>query len=203
MNDFAEDPSRQDLSLLALLAFVGGNKVLIGAFIAVFTLGAVALAFVLTPKYRAEVVIEPADSSSGLGDLGQLGGLASLAGINIGGGMSKKSDAALEYLRSRTFTAGFIQRHGLMPLLVAKKWDAARNQWRDPGDAPTIAAGSQSSSRKGQADFRGPAHRHRDRGHRLEGPGGGRGVGQLADRRGRQGPARKGPSPSRAAASNI
>jgi uncharacterized protein involved in exopolysaccharide biosynthesis len=148
MNDNVQEPPHQDLSLLALLRFVAGNKILIGTFTVLFILGAVALSFMLTPMYRAEVVIEPVDSSSGLGDLGQLGGLASLAGINIGGGMSKKSDAALEYLRSRTFTAGFIQRHGLMPLLFAKKWDAARNQWRDPADIPTIAEGIAKFSKK-------------------------------------------------------
>ena len=108
----------------------------------------VALAFALTPKYRAEVVVEPADSSSGLGDLGQLGGLASLAGINLGGAGGKKSDSALEYLRSRAFTAGFIERHALMPQLFANRWDAARNQWRDPGDAPTIAEGVSKFSKR-------------------------------------------------------
>jgi uncharacterized protein involved in exopolysaccharide biosynthesis len=61
-----------------------------------------------------------------------------LAGINLGGG-GKKSDEMLEYLRSRTFTAQFIQRHSLMPVLFAKKWDAKRGQWR--GDPPTIAEG--------------------------------------------------------------
>jgi uncharacterized protein involved in exopolysaccharide biosynthesis len=83
-----------------------------------------------------------------LGDLGQLGGLASLAGINIGGAGGKKSDSALEYLRSRIFTAGFIERHSLMPLLFAKRWDAARNQWRDPSDAPTLAEGVARFSKK-------------------------------------------------------
>jgi len=91
----------------------------------------------------------PAESSSGLGgELGQLGGLASLAGINIGGAGGKKSDEALEYLRSRTFTAGFIQRHGLMPILFANKWDSARNQWRNADDAPTIAEGVARFSKK-------------------------------------------------------
>jgi len=110
--------------------------------VVIFTVGAGALAFALKPMYRSEVVVSPAEGSSGLGELGgQLGGLASLAGINIGGGGGKKSDEALEFLRSRTFTAGFIQRHALMPILFAKKWDSGRNQWRDAGDAPTIAEG--------------------------------------------------------------
>lgn len=137
-----------ELSLLAIWRFAWRNVATISIVAAAFSIGAVVLAFALTPKYRSEVVIAPANSSSGLGDIGgQIGGLASLAGINIGGG-GKKSDEALEFLRSRAFTAGFIQRHGLMPVLFAKKWDSSRNQWRDPDDAPTIAEGIAKFSNK-------------------------------------------------------
>jgi uncharacterized protein involved in exopolysaccharide biosynthesis len=148
MSELVDSP-RNDLSLLELLRFLGRHKVVLAIYVGLFTAGAGALAFALTPKYRAEVVVSPAEGSSGLGELGgQLGGLASLAGINLGGGGSKKSDEALEYLRSRTFTAGFIQRHALMPILFAKQWDSARNQWRHPDDAPTIAEGVARFSKK-------------------------------------------------------
>jgi uncharacterized protein involved in exopolysaccharide biosynthesis len=147
MNEPA-DLSRNDLSLIAMSRFLARHAATIGIFTGIFIAGSVALALVLTPKYRSEVVVSPADSSSGLGDLGQLGGLASLAGINIGGAGGKKSDEALEYLRSRAFTAAFIQRHGLMPILFAKKWDPVRQQWRDPADPPTLADGVERFSKK-------------------------------------------------------
>ncbi|GAC1303586.1 MAG: Wzz/FepE/Etk N-terminal domain-containing protein [Steroidobacteraceae bacterium] len=148
MSEAAVAP-RSDLSLLAMLRFVGRHIVIIGVCVVGFAVCAGLLASTLTPTYRAEVVVAPADTSSGLGGLGgQLGGLASLAGINIGAGGSKKSDEAIEYLRSRTFTAGFIQRHELMPVLFAKKWDADRKQWRDAADAPTIAEGVGKFSKK-------------------------------------------------------
>jgi uncharacterized protein involved in exopolysaccharide biosynthesis len=135
--------------LFELLRFLSRHKAVLAIYIVIFTTAAGVLAFALKPKYRAEVVVSPADSSSGLGELGgQLGGLASLAGINLGGGGGKKSDEALEYLRSRTFTAGFIQRHALMPILFAKKWDSGRSQWRDADDAPTIAEGVAKFSKK-------------------------------------------------------
>lgn len=128
------------LSLLALWKFARRNAATLASSVIVVTVAAVILAFWLTPKYRAEVVISPAESPTGLGQLGsQLGDLASLAGINIGGSGNRKSDEALEYLRSRIFTAGFINRHGLMPVLFAKQWDAHRNQWRNAADAPTIS----------------------------------------------------------------
>ena len=148
MNELVDSP-RNDLSLMQLAGFLGRNKAIIIAFAVLFMAAAVALAFTLTPMYRSEVVVFPADGSSGLGDLGgQLGGLASLAGINLGAAGGKKSDEAIEYLRSRTFTAGFIDRHALMPVLFAKKWDSARNQWRDPDDAPTIGEGIAKFSKK-------------------------------------------------------
>jgi uncharacterized protein involved in exopolysaccharide biosynthesis len=145
------DPSDNELSLVAIWRFLGRNIAVLSIFVVIFAGGAVALAFILTPMYRSEVVVSPADTSSGGlgGDLGgQLGGLASLAGINIGGAGGKKSDEALAYLRSRVFTAGFIQRHGLMPIIFAEKWDSARNQWRNAGDPPTIAEGVDRFSKR-------------------------------------------------------
>jgi uncharacterized protein involved in exopolysaccharide biosynthesis len=140
--------ARDDLSLMTLLRFMGRHFGIIVGCVAIFAIAACGLAFKLTPKYRSEVVVSPADSSSGAGALGQLGGLASLAGVNIGGTGGKKADEALEFLRSRTFTAGFIERHGLMPVLFAKQWDANRRQWRDPDDAPTIAEGVDKFSKR-------------------------------------------------------
>jgi len=122
---------RRDLSFIAFWHFVRRNWTVILLGVGIVTAAAVALAFLLPPKYRAEVVISPADSPSGLGQLsGQLGDLASLAGINLSGGGNRKSEEALEYMRSRIFPAGFITRHGLMPLWFAKNWYVRRAQWR-------------------------------------------------------------------------
>jgi uncharacterized protein involved in exopolysaccharide biosynthesis len=132
--------SRNDLSLLVLLGFLGRHKLLIVITICLFTAGGTLIAFLLIPTYRADVVVSPAEGTGGPGELGGLGGLASLAGISLGGG-GKKAEESLGYLRSRAFTAGFIERHGLLPILFAKKWDASRNTWRDPDDAPTMAEG--------------------------------------------------------------
>jgi uncharacterized protein involved in exopolysaccharide biosynthesis len=143
------DEYRRDLSLLAFWDLLRRHTAIFLSSVAIVTAGAVVLAFSLTPKYRAEVVISPADSPTGLGQLGgQLGDLASLAGINIGAGGSRKSDEALEYLRSRIFTAGFINRHGLLPVLFAKRWDARRGQWRDRNEIPTISEAVKKFSTK-------------------------------------------------------
>jgi uncharacterized protein involved in exopolysaccharide biosynthesis len=70
------------------------------------------------------------DGGSSLSKLaGQFGGLASMAGINLGGGSGDKTDMALEVLRSRAFLQSFIEKHDLTAHLMAvKKWDKASNQ---------------------------------------------------------------------------
>src|SRR6185437_4670299 len=94
-----------------------------------------AVAILATPRYRSSTVLIAAGSSRsvGLGSvtsaLGDLGGLASLAGLNVGGPNSETQEA-LGVLRSRAFTQEFIQREHLLPILFAKKWDASRNQWK-------------------------------------------------------------------------
>jgi uncharacterized protein involved in exopolysaccharide biosynthesis len=136
MNDLSESP-RQDISLLAMAGFIRRHIRIIASCVLLGGIAAGAASFLLTPRYRAEVVFSPVNSS-GLGSElgGSLGGLAAIAGVTLGGA-SKRSDEALEYLRSRQFTRTFIERHGLVPLLYANRWDAAHGRWR--GEAPTIA----------------------------------------------------------------
>jgi uncharacterized protein involved in exopolysaccharide biosynthesis len=107
----------------------------------VFTAAFTAAAFIMTPIYRATTILVPANTgqnSASLGAaLGQLGGIASLAGINVGG-RSSVTDEALAVLHSRGFTERFIADEKLMPKLFASRWDAAAGTWK-AGKAPTPA----------------------------------------------------------------
>ena len=81
--------------------------------------------------YKASVILAPVSNEGGAGGLGalagQFGGLASLAGINLGGGGGvDKTALALEVLKSRSFIETFITKHQLLvPLMAAKNWDMA------------------------------------------------------------------------------
>ena len=56
---------------------------------------------------------------------GQLGGIASLAGINLSDNGADKSKLALEIAKSRDFIGRLIQQQQmLVPLMAAKSWDA-------------------------------------------------------------------------------
>ena len=111
------------IDLVVLWRVLGRYKI----FIALCTLicGAAATAFALTatPMYRAEATIaEVHDSNMGGGAgaiAGQLGGLASLAGVNLGSGMGQSRDAQA-ILKSRRLAEQFITRYDLMGKLLEK-----------------------------------------------------------------------------------
>jgi hypothetical protein len=86
--------------------------------------------------YRAEAVLVPVDTNGTSIDAvsGSLGGIAALAGINIGGESNQR--IALATLRGKEFTARFIRERGLLPLLFPERWDQQRREWR--GSPPTM-----------------------------------------------------------------
>jgi uncharacterized protein involved in exopolysaccharide biosynthesis len=98
---------------------------------------ALALAMVMTPVYRASVVMVPVDDAGAGGALGsamgQLGGLASLVGLNVSGGGSLTPEA-LAVLRSRRFLEGFFAEENLLPVLFSKRWNATTNSWTVTGE---------------------------------------------------------------------
>jgi len=98
-----------------------------------FTAGFTAAAFIMTPVYRATTILVPTSTgqnSGGIGGaLGQLGGIASLAGINIGSKASV-TEETLAVLHSRGFTERFITDEKLMPRLFASRWNATTGTWK-------------------------------------------------------------------------
>jgi uncharacterized protein involved in exopolysaccharide biosynthesis len=100
---------------------------------------AIAVAFLWRPVYRGEVVFAPSgqEAESGLASLGgQLGSLASIAGLDDGAGQLKEN--ALAILQSRAFTQEIIERENLLPVLFADRWDPATSSWLPDADVPTL-----------------------------------------------------------------
>ena len=109
------------------------------------TVGFILAAFLLTPTYRASVVMISAGGdrrslSRSLGSaFGQLEGLTSLAGISVGGA-DEGTQESLAVLRSRDFSERFIKDKNLLPVLFPKKWDATQGKWNTTVDKqPTFA----------------------------------------------------------------
>ena len=112
----------------------------------IFAVASVFFALSKPDIYKASVILAPSSNEGGSGGLsGQLGGLASMAGINLGGGGgTDKTALALEILKSRSFIENFIAKHDLLvPLMASKNWymatdtlilntemyDTANNKW--------------------------------------------------------------------------
>ncbi|AVF76119.1 LPS O-antigen length regulator [Vibrio alginolyticus] len=98
----------------------------------IFAIGSLLYALSLPNIYKADALLAPAESSNsgGLSKMaGQLGGLAALAGVNLGASESSQTDLAVQVMKSRQFVEAFINKHELLvPLMAAKGWDLANNK---------------------------------------------------------------------------
>jgi uncharacterized protein involved in exopolysaccharide biosynthesis len=145
MNTLYSEPEQAlwSLDLRSLVSLICSRRWLVVICVVLSTAAATTLALIMKPVYESTVVLVPANterSLEGLGSaLGQLGGIASLAGLSVGA-RGNETEEALAVLRSRHFTESFINDHNLMPVLFASKWDAAQGRWKvPPEDQPTPA----------------------------------------------------------------
>jgi uncharacterized protein involved in exopolysaccharide biosynthesis len=135
-----------DVDLAALGARLWSRKSWIVLTVLLFVAGSAVAAFTMTPLYRATTVVMPAASNTGglnslTSALGQLGGLASLAGISAGSG-NVDVEEALAVLRSRAFIERFIAENDLLRVLLYRRWDDAAGRWKgDEASWPTLAEG--------------------------------------------------------------
>lgn len=123
--DTKADVSRENaIDVYALALQLWRRRLWVFACVLVVGAAFAVYAFVAHPIYRASTVLVPASQDrnqfgSGSGVLGQLGGLASLAGVNIGSGDSE-TEEAIAVLNSRHFIEAFIVDNKLMPVLFPK-----------------------------------------------------------------------------------
>lgn len=125
-------PEDNEIDLAELWHAIWSGKLLIIAITALFVISSVFYAMNQPNIYQATTLLAPASEQGGASGLskmaGQFGGLASLAGINLGGGGTDKTGLALEILKSRLFLENFITKHQLLvPLIAANNWDANSN----------------------------------------------------------------------------
>ncbi|OOE97468.1 LPS O-antigen length regulator [Salinivibrio sp. MA351] len=122
-----------EIDLRELFAALWQGKWLIIAITFVFAVGGVGYSLSLPNTYKSEALLAPANESGGgslAGMAGQLGGLASLAGVNLGSGGGSETQIALATLKSRQFISEFVHKHQLaVPLAATEGWDAETNQW--------------------------------------------------------------------------
>ncbi|MEK1977249.1 Wzz/FepE/Etk N-terminal domain-containing protein [Vibrio parahaemolyticus] len=125
-------PTDDEIDLRELLKALWKGKLLIVATTFVFAISSVLYALSLSNIYKADALLAPAETSNGGGlskMAGQLGGLAALAGVNLGAGESSQTDLAVQVMKSRQFVEAFINKHDLLvPLMAATDWDLENNK---------------------------------------------------------------------------
>ncbi|WP_319437891.1 Wzz/FepE/Etk N-terminal domain-containing protein [Vibrio cholerae] len=121
-----------EIDLRELFIALWKGKWIIIATTFIFAVGAVLYALSQPNIYKADALLAPAESSGsgGLAKMaGQLGGLATLAGVNLGSGESSQTELAAQVMKSRQFIQHFIEKYELLvPLMAGKEWDLSSNQ---------------------------------------------------------------------------
>ena len=119
-----------EIDLRELFSVLWEGKLTIALVTALSAVISVSVALDLPNKYTSEALLAPRAEGGVGGGLGQLasqyGGLASLAGINIGGlGEGGKTAIAIEMLKSREFFGEYLYDRVLIDLMAAEGWDPA------------------------------------------------------------------------------
>ena len=117
-----------EIDLRELFTVLWAGKIQILVCVLVSALVSVSVALYLPNKYTAEAVLAPRSSGGG-GGLAQLAsqysGLASLAGINIGGvGDGNPAAVATEMLKTREFFSEYLYDSVLVDLMAAQGWNS-------------------------------------------------------------------------------
>lgn len=142
-----------EIDLRELFVTLWQGKWIIVATTILFTVAGVFYALSKPDIYQASVLLAPVQNEGASNGIsGQLGGLASLAGINIGNGGSNKTIMAKEVLQSRAFLTGFIHRHELsVPLMATKAWDMKNARWVVDPAIYDVEAGEWQQDEKGES----------------------------------------------------
>jgi len=136
-NTQTSDQYDDEIDLRELFSVLWAGKVKIIAITAVFAVASVIYALSVPNQYKASALLAPAQQESGglSGALGQLGGLASLAGVSVGGGESSESQIAQEIMKSWSFVEGFIADNDLaVEVYAAEGWSRVSNQLKIDND---------------------------------------------------------------------
>lgn len=121
-----------EIDLVELWKAIWSRKLMIIVVTSLFSLAGIYYALSLPNVYRATALLSSANDNgaNGLNRLaGQFGGIASLAGINIGGGSDNRTVLALEVIKSRSFLQKFINDNDIsVALFASESWDPIENK---------------------------------------------------------------------------
>ena len=148
-----------EIDLKELFGVLWAGKFLIAAVTAVFAVGTIFYSLSIPNQYKATVVLAPAQAETGglSGALGRLGGLASLAGVNIGDSFGSDYMIAQEIMRSWGFVEEFIEDNELaIEVYAAEGWNKTSGQLNISDDMYDISAQSWLLEDEASGELRAP-----------------------------------------------
>ena len=166
-DQFPQSPCPDDeIDLKELFMVLWAGKWLISVMTGLVAAISVVAALSLPNIYTASALLAPAESAGGgfSGLMKQYGGLASLAGVSLPGGEEgARAQLGMQLMKSRAFVSDFVERHDILPELMAvkswdsgsgellfdpKSYDAATKKWVREVDAPKLPAPSAQEAHK-------------------------------------------------------
>lgn len=125
-----------EIDLLEIWRTVRAHQYWIAGITAAFALLAVVFALTATPRFRADAAISEVThgGAGGAGSLaGQLGGLASLVGLNLAA-LDNSGQVGMAVLRSRQLVEEFVRRNELIPVLYRSQDGDPPSLWHATDD---------------------------------------------------------------------
>ena len=128
-NTNIRDEDTDEIDLIEVLKNLWIDRWTVISITSVFAVLSIFYALSLPNIYQSEALLAPNNmSTSGSSQIGsQLGGLASIAGVNLGsmsGGQESKINTAIEILSSRRFFKDYLYDKFLVEIMAAKTWES-------------------------------------------------------------------------------
>lgn len=122
-----KDYRHHEIDLRELFQVLYNSKTLIFSIVVIAVLISMSISLILPNIYKSEAILAHSSGSSGgsLAGSQALGGLASMAGINLGGldDVSRKNLISIETLKSRKFFSDYLYDKVLVNLMATDYWD--------------------------------------------------------------------------------
>ena len=125
----------KEINILELFLDIWSQKKLVAICTVICLTISTTIAIMSDDIYESSALLLPSDfgQTSKISSLaGQLGGIASLAGIDMGSSDSNLQ-ATLATLKSRKFIIELIHQFTIKPYIFPDSWDADRQEWKKPG----------------------------------------------------------------------
>lgn len=132
MNKNYNQEQNTGLALFDILVTLRKNWKLLAVSTFIFALGFGVFAFTQPSIYKSEAIVSPAETgdSNSLSNMASpLSSVVSLAGLNLGTSKVDELTIAIETLTSRKFLTQFVEKHDILPELMAvESWDPRSKQ---------------------------------------------------------------------------